>query len=68
MGLDFTLFNNRLSGRFEYYYKLTENTVLDYSLAPSIGFNITLPHEQYPNAWSTPAAPVFTASSRCMNR
>lgn len=39
VGLDFTLFNNRLSGRFEYYYKLTENTVLDYSLAPSIGFN-----------------------------
>ena len=23
--------------------------------APSIGFNITLPHEQMPNAWSTPA-------------
>ena len=23
--------------------------------APSIGFNISLPHEQYPNAWSTPA-------------
>ncbi|RYG09139.1 MAG: LOG family protein, partial [Caulobacteraceae bacterium] len=23
--------------------------------APSIGFNITLPHEQEPNAWSTPA-------------
>ena len=23
--------------------------------APSIGFNITLPHEQIPNAWSTPA-------------
>jgi hypothetical protein len=22
--------------------------------APSIGFNITLPHEQFPNAWSTP--------------
>lgn len=22
--------------------------------APSIGFNITLPHEQQPNAWSTP--------------
>jgi uncharacterized protein (TIGR00730 family) len=22
--------------------------------APSIGFNITLPHEQYPNPWSTP--------------
>jgi hypothetical protein len=23
--------------------------------APSIGFNVTLPHEQDPNAWSTPA-------------
>jgi uncharacterized protein (TIGR00730 family) len=23
--------------------------------APSVGFNITLPHEQDPNAWSTPA-------------
>ena len=23
--------------------------------APTIGFNITLPHEQEPNAWSTPA-------------
>lgn len=22
--------------------------------APSVGFNITLPHEQFPNAWSTP--------------
>ncbi|WP_374274637.1 LOG family protein [Brevundimonas sp.] len=22
--------------------------------APSVGFNVTLPHEQYPNAWSTP--------------
>ena len=22
--------------------------------APSIGFNVTLPHEQFPNAWSTP--------------
>ena len=39
IGLDFTLFNNRLSGRFEYYNKLTKNTVLDYSLAPSIGFS-----------------------------
>ena len=38
-GLDFTMFNNRLSGRFEYYRKLTKNTVLDYSLAPSIGFS-----------------------------
>ena len=39
IGLDFTFFNNRLSGRFEYYNKLTKNTVLDYSLAPSIGFS-----------------------------
>lgn len=38
-GLDFTMFNNRVSGRFEYYRKLTKNTVLDYSLAPSIGFS-----------------------------
>ena len=33
------MFNNRFSGRFEYYRKLTKNTVLDYSLAPSIGFS-----------------------------
>ncbi len=39
LGMDFGLFDNRLSGRFEYYYKLTKNTVLDYSLAPSVGFD-----------------------------
>lgn len=39
LGLDFTMLNNIVSGRFEYYYKLTKNTVLDYSLAPSIGFS-----------------------------
>lgn len=39
VGLDFAMFNNKLSGRFEYYYKLTKNTVLDYSLAPSVGFS-----------------------------
>ena len=38
-GLDFTMFHNRFSGRFEYYRKMTKNTVLDYSLAPSIGFS-----------------------------
>lgn len=38
-GLDFTMFHNRFSGRFEYYTKLTKNTVLDYSLAPSVGFS-----------------------------
>lgn len=39
LGLDFNAFHNILSGRFEYYYKLTKNTVLDYSLAPSVGFS-----------------------------
>ena len=39
IGVDFNMFNRILSGRFEYYYKLTKNTVLDYSLAPSIGFS-----------------------------
>lgn len=38
-GVDFTLFNRIISGRFEYYYKLTQNTVLDYSLPPSVGFS-----------------------------
>lgn len=37
-GFDFAMLRNRISGRFEYYRKLTENTVLDYSLAPSVGF------------------------------
>jgi len=39
LGLDFNAFHNILSGRFEYYNKLTKNTVLDYSLAPSVGFS-----------------------------
>lgn len=38
-GFDFALFKNKLSGRFEYYNKYTKNTVLDYSLAPSVGFS-----------------------------
>lgn len=38
-GIDFTLFKNIISGRFEYYYKYTKNTVLDYSLPPSMGFS-----------------------------
>jgi hypothetical protein len=33
------MFKRVLSGRLEYYYRLTKNTVLDYSLAPSVGFN-----------------------------
>lgn len=39
IGIDFNMFNRILSGRFEYYYKYTKNTVLDYSLPPSMGFN-----------------------------
>ena len=39
VGLDFNMFKRVLSGRIEYYYRLTKNTVLDYSLAPSVGFS-----------------------------
>lgn len=39
LGLDFNMFKRVLSGRLEYYYRLTKNTVLDYSLAPSVGFD-----------------------------
>lgn len=38
-GLDFAILHNRISGRLEYYRKTTDNTVLDYSLAPSVGFS-----------------------------
>ena len=38
LGLDFNMLHRIISGRFEYYYKLTENTVIDYSMAPSVGF------------------------------
>ena len=38
-GVDFSMFKNKLSGRFEYYNKYTKNTVLDYSLPPSVGFS-----------------------------
>lgn len=37
-GLDFNLCKRIISGRFEYYRKNTRNTLLDYSLAPSVGF------------------------------
>ena len=32
------MFNNILSARFEYYEKYTKNTLLDYTMAPSVGF------------------------------
>ncbi|MCL2560713.1 MAG: SusC/RagA family TonB-linked outer membrane protein [Rikenellaceae bacterium] len=37
-GLDFNMWNRILSGRFEYYRKYTINTLLAFSLAPSVGF------------------------------
>ena len=39
VGIDFNMFNRVLSGRFEYYYKYTKNTILDFSLPPSMGFS-----------------------------
>ena len=39
VSLDFTMFRNIFSARFEYYEKYTKNTLLDYTLAPSIGFS-----------------------------
>lgn len=38
VGLDFTLWKSLLSGRLEYYNKFTKNTILDFSLPPSVGF------------------------------
>lgn len=38
IGLDFNILHRILSGRFEYYYKYTKNTLLDFSLPPSVGF------------------------------
>lgn len=37
--LDFTVLNNLLSFRLEYYEKYTKNTLLDYTMAPSVGFS-----------------------------
>ena len=38
VGLDFNFFRGFVSGRVEYYKKFTKNTLLDFTLAPSIGF------------------------------
>ena len=38
IGIDVTLFENFVGFRFELYSRLTQNTLLDYTLAPSIGF------------------------------
>lgn len=39
VALDFSLWNSLLSVQAEYYEKYTKNTLLDYSLAPSTGFD-----------------------------
>ncbi len=39
VSLDFTLLKNLLSARVEYYEKYTKNTLLDYTMAPSVGFS-----------------------------
>lgn len=38
VSLDFTMFQNWVSAKIEYYEKYTENTLIPYSMAPSIGF------------------------------
>ncbi|TCD25461.1 SusC/RagA family TonB-linked outer membrane protein [Pedobacter psychrodurus] len=39
LGLDFSLVNNRISFRFDYYSKHTTNLVTDMTVAPSLGFS-----------------------------
>ena len=39
VSLDFSVLRNIVSARFEYYEKYTKNTLLDYSMAPSVGFS-----------------------------
>lgn len=38
VSLDFSILNNFLSGKVEYYQEYTKNTLLDFSIAPSTGF------------------------------
>ena len=37
-GTDFNIWKGVLMGRFEYYYKYTKRTLIDFSLPPSVGF------------------------------
>ena len=37
--VDFTMFHNIFSAKFEYYEKYTKNTLLDFTMAPSVGFS-----------------------------
>lgn len=41
LGVDFTLFNSRLTGSFEYYNKLTDGIIQQIGLPPSIGYKNT---------------------------
>ena len=38
LGFDFGFFNNRLSGRFNYYDEISKNQLINVTLAPSTGF------------------------------
>lgn len=38
VSIDFSILNNLISAKFEYYENYTKNTLLDYSIAPSTGF------------------------------
>lgn len=38
IGFDFNILHRIISGRLEYYYKYTKNTLLSFSLPPSVGF------------------------------
>lgn len=39
VSLDFSILKSLVSAKVEYYHKETENTLLDYALAPSVGFS-----------------------------
>ncbi len=39
VSMDFSMFKNIIGIKVEYYQKYTKNTLLDYSLAPSVGFS-----------------------------
>lgn len=38
VSLDFSILNHFVSGKFEYYQEYTKNTLLDFTIAPSTGF------------------------------
>jgi TonB-dependent starch-binding outer membrane protein SusC len=44
-GLDFGLFNNRLEGSFDAYYKVTRDLLQELSIGPSAGFNTVITNQ-----------------------